>query len=50
MNHRIRKAAQARSDRRAQYRNSIHYAINHASSASERNDLTMLASAQGVLI
>lgn len=46
----IRKAAQARRQRRQQYRDSIHYAIAHATSERERNDLTLLASEQGVLL
>jgi hypothetical protein len=47
---RIRRAARARRQRREYYRNSIHYAIAHATSERERNDLTMLAGEQGVLL
>jgi hypothetical protein len=47
---RIRKAAEARRARFEQYRNSIHYAITHASSESERNELIDLAIQQGVLV
>lgn len=46
----IRKAAQARRQRREQYRNSIHYAIAHAATESERNELIAMACAQGVSV
>jgi len=46
----IRRAAEVRRARSAQYRNSIHYAINHASSESERNELIDLAIQQGVRV
>jgi len=46
----IRKAAKIRRERRELYRNSIHYAIAHAATESERNELVVLASAQGVLV
>lgn len=46
----IRRAARARRQRREQYRNSIHYAIAHATSESERNELITIASAQGVSV
>ena len=46
----LRRAAQARRARVEQYRNSIHYAITHAGSESERNELIDLAIHQGVRV
>ena len=43
----IRRTSEARRRRRELYRNSIHYAIAHAMSESERNELTLLATRQG---
>ena len=40
----------ARRRRTADYRSSIHYAIAHAVSEGERNDLIILASEQGVSV
>ena len=47
---RLRRAAQARRERREQYRGSIHYAIAYAATDKERNELIALASQQGVFI
>jgi hypothetical protein len=47
---RIRRAVDARRARSEQYRNSIHYAISHASSESERNELIDLAIQQGIRV
>ena len=47
---RLAQAARRRRARREAYRNSVHYAIAHAMSDSERNDLITLASEQGVLL
>ena len=47
---RIRRAAEVRRARSEEYRNSIHYAITHASTESERNELIDLAIQQGVRV
>ncbi|MET3806160.1 hypothetical protein ABIB25_003169 [Nakamurella sp. UYEF19] len=47
---RIAQAARKRRERREAYRKSVHYAIAHAMSDSERNDLLLLAGEQGVLV
>lgn len=47
---RLMMAARRRRTRRDAYRNSVHYAIAHAMSESERNDLMMLACEQGVQV
>lgn len=47
---RIAQAARKRRERREAYRRSVHYAIAHATSDSERNELVLLASEQGVSV
>ncbi len=47
---RLSKAINDHRLRREEYRNSIHFAITHAISESDRNELMMLASAQGVSV
>jgi hypothetical protein len=41
-------AVRDRRARRAEYRRSIHYAIRHAISENDRNELITMATAQGV--
>lgn len=46
----IKQLVAERNDRRRRYRESIQYAIDHARSESERNELIDIASAQGVFV
>jgi hypothetical protein len=47
---RVVKAARDRRAKREEYRKSIQYAIAHAISASDRNELITLAGQQGVYV
>lgn len=46
----IKQLVAERNDRRRRYQESIQYAIDHARSESERNELIDIASAQGVFV
>lgn len=46
----IRQLIVERTERRRRHENTIEYAIDHARSESERNELIDLASAQGVFV
>jgi len=46
----VKQLIAQRSERRRRHEGTIEYAINHARSESERNELIDLASAQGVFV
>ena len=46
----IKQLIAQRNERRRREQDSIQYAINHARTASERNELIDIASAQGVFV